>query len=38
MHLATINFVATTQTLHGNLQLLGVFAAIISGNIDKLHN
>ncbi len=37
MHLATINSVATTQTLHNNLQLLGVFAATVSGDIDKLH-
>jgi hypothetical protein len=36
MCLTTINFVATTQTLHNNLQLLGVFAATVSGNIDKL--
>jgi hypothetical protein len=38
MHLATINSVATTQNLCNNLQLLGVFAATVSGNIDKLHN
>jgi hypothetical protein len=38
MHLATINSVATTQTLHNNLQLLGVYAATVSGDIDKLHN
>ncbi len=36
--LATINSVATTQTLWDNLQLLGVFAATVSGDIDKLHN
>jgi hypothetical protein len=38
MCLATIDSVATTQTLHDNLQLLGVFAATVSGDIDKLHN
>jgi hypothetical protein len=38
MHLATINSIATTQTLHNNLQLLGVFAAAISGDINKIHN
>ncbi len=38
MRLATIDSVATTQTLHDNLQLLGVYAAIVSGNIDKVHN
>jgi hypothetical protein len=38
MRLATIDFVATTQTLHNNLQLQGVFAATVSGDIDKLHN
>ncbi len=38
MRLATMNFVATTQTLRNNLQLLGVYAATVSGNIDKVHN
>ncbi len=38
MHLATINSVATTQTLRNNLQLLGVYAATVGGNIDKVHN
>jgi hypothetical protein len=38
MCLATIDSVATTQTLHDSLQLLEVFAATVSGNIDKLHN
>ncbi len=38
MHLATTISIATTQTLHNNLQSLGVFAATVSGNIDKLHN
>ncbi len=38
MCLTTINSVATTQTLCKNLQLLGVFAATVSGVIDKLHN
>jgi hypothetical protein len=38
MRLATINSVATTQTLCNNLQLLGVYAATVSGNINKVHN
>ncbi len=38
MHLATINSVTTMQTLHNNLQLLGVYAATVNGNIDKFHN
>jgi hypothetical protein len=38
MRLATIGSVATTQTLHDNLQSLGVYAATVSGNIDKVHN
>jgi hypothetical protein len=38
MCLATINSVATTQTLHDNLQLLGVYAATVSGNINKVHS
>jgi hypothetical protein len=38
MRLATINSVATTQTLRDNLQSLGVYAAMVSGNIDKVHN
>jgi hypothetical protein len=37
MHLATIDFVATTQTLQDNLQNLSVFAAMVSGNIDKIN-
>jgi hypothetical protein len=36
--LATINSVATTQMLRNNLQLLGMFAAKVSGNIDKGHS
>ncbi len=36
--LATINSIATTQTLHDNLQSLGVYAATFSGDIDKVHN
>jgi hypothetical protein len=35
MRLATINSIATTQTLRDNLQNLGVFAAMVNGNIDK---
>jgi hypothetical protein len=38
MHLATIDSVATAQTLRNNLQLLGVHAATVNGNIDNLHN
>jgi hypothetical protein len=38
MHLATIDSVATTQTLRDNLQSLGVYAATVSGDIDKVHN
>jgi hypothetical protein len=38
MCLATINSVATTQTLRDNLQFLGMYAATVSGDIDKVHN
>jgi hypothetical protein len=38
MRLATNNSVATTQTLRDNLQLLGVYAATVSGYINKVHN
>ena len=38
MRLATINSVAATQTLRNNLQLLGLYASTVSGNIDKVHN
>jgi hypothetical protein len=38
MLLATINSIATTQTLRTNLQSLGVYAATVSGNISKVHN
>jgi hypothetical protein len=39
MGLATIDSVATTQTLSNNLQSLEVYyAATVSGNIDKVHN
>jgi len=37
MHLATIDSVATTQTLQDNLQNLGVFAVTVKGNIDKIN-
>jgi hypothetical protein len=37
MRLATINFIATTQTLRDNLQNLSVFAATVSGDIDKIN-
>jgi hypothetical protein len=38
MHLATIDSVATTQTLRDNLQSLGVYTATVSGDIDKVNN
>jgi hypothetical protein len=38
MRLATINSVATTQTLHDNLQSLGTYATTVSGNIVKVHS
>jgi hypothetical protein len=38
MRLATIDSAATTQMLCDNLQSLGVYAATVSGNIDKVHN
>jgi hypothetical protein len=38
MRLATINSIATTQTLRDNLQNLGVFAATVNGNIDKINS
>jgi hypothetical protein len=37
MRLATIDSIATTQTLRDNLQNLGVFAARVSGDIDKIN-
>ena len=37
MRLATIDSVATTQTLRDNLQNLGVFAVMVKGNIDKVN-
>jgi hypothetical protein len=37
MHLATIDTVATTQTLRDNLHSLGVFAATVHGDINKIH-
>jgi hypothetical protein len=38
MRLVTINFLATTQMLHNNLQSLGTYAATVSSNIDKVHS
>jgi hypothetical protein len=39
MRLATINLIlATTQTLQDNLQNLGIFAATVNGNIDKINS
>jgi hypothetical protein len=37
MRLATINSVATTETLQENLQNLGVFAVTVNGDINKIH-
>jgi hypothetical protein len=37
MRLATIDSVATTQTLWDNLQNLGVFAVTVKANIDKIN-
>ncbi len=37
MHLATIDSVATTQTLRDNLQNLGIFAVTVKGDIDKIN-
>ncbi len=37
MRLATIDSVATTQTLRNNLQSLGMYAAMVISNIDKVH-
>jgi hypothetical protein len=38
MRLVTIDLIATAQTLWDNLQNLGVFAARVSGNIDKINS
>jgi hypothetical protein len=37
MRLATINSIAITQTLCENLWNLGVFEAMVNGNINKIH-
>jgi hypothetical protein len=37
MRLATIDSVATTQTLRDNLQNLGMFAVMVKGDIDKVN-
>jgi hypothetical protein len=37
MRLATIDSIATTQTLQENLQNLGVFAVTVNGDINKIH-
>ncbi len=36
MWLATIDYIATMQTLQENLQNLGVFAATVNGDINKI--
>jgi hypothetical protein len=38
MRLATIDSIATSQTLQDNLQNLGVFPATVNGNIDKINS
>jgi hypothetical protein len=38
MQLATIDSIATTQTLRNNLQSLGMYVAVVSGNINKVHS
>ena len=38
MQLATIDSVATTQTLRNNLQSLGTYVATGSGDINKVHS
>ncbi len=38
MRLATIDTVATTQTLRDNLQNLGVFAVTVNGDINNIHS
>ena len=38
MCLATINSIATTQTLRDNLQNLGVYAAMVNGDIDMINS
>jgi hypothetical protein len=38
MSFATINSVTTIQTLRNNLQSLGVYAATVNGDINKVHN
>jgi hypothetical protein len=38
MRSATIDSIATTQTLHDNLQSLGTYAATVSGGINKVHS
>ncbi len=38
MRHATIDLTATTQTLRDNLQNLGVFTAMVNGDIDKTNS
>ncbi len=38
MRLATIVLIATSHTLWDNLQNLGVFSAMVNGNIDKINS
>jgi hypothetical protein len=37
MRLATMDSVATTQSLRDNLQNLGTFAATVKGDVDRIH-
>ncbi len=37
MRLATMDSVATTQSLRDNLQNLGTYAATVKGGVDKIH-
>ncbi len=37
MRLTTINSIVTMQTLHKNLQNLGLFVAMVNGNINKIY-
>jgi hypothetical protein len=38
MHLATINSIATTESLHKNLDNLPFYAAYINGNMDMINS
>jgi hypothetical protein len=38
VRLATTGFITTTQMMRNNLQSLGMYAAMVSGNINKVHS